>query len=266
MVRSFSALALIAAAALPAGAQRQADFQWNKALSAGSSVVVRNLSGNVKVVPSTSGRVEVSGFKRGSSRNLDRIKGDVVETSRGIVVCVVYDDPDWYCDENGMGHSGRRNRWNDDDWGNAQMDFEIAVPTNLVVQAGSVSGDVSVSGAHGDVKASSVSGDLLLDRLHASAVDATSVSGDVEVHVDQLTGTGNFTLHSVSGDITLEVPRDFGADLSMTTVSGDIDSDFPITIGNGRMSRRSLNARIGTGGRRLDVKTVSGDLKLRTAR
>jgi DUF4097 and DUF4098 domain-containing protein YvlB len=88
----------------------------------------------------------------------------------------------------------------------------------------------------------------------------------VEIQVDELTGTGDFTFHSVSGDVTLQVPRDFGADLAMTTVSGDIDSDFPITLGNGRMSRRSMNARIGAGGRKLDVSTVSGDLRLRLAR
>jgi lia operon protein LiaG len=87
----------------------------------------------------------------------------------------------------------------------------------------------------------------------------------VTIHVDEFTGRGDLSFHSVSGDITLELPRDFGAELSMSTVSGDIDTDFPITLGNGRMSRgHSMNARIGTGGRRLDVATVSGDLRLRS--
>jgi len=66
--------------------------------------------------------------------------------------------------------------------------------------------------------------------------------------------------------VTLSVPRGFDADLSLSTVSGDIDSDFPVTLGNGRMSRRRLEARIGNGGRKLDVGTVSGDLKLRQAK
>ena len=41
------------------------------------------------------------------------------------------------------------------------------------------------------------------------------------------------------------------------------DSDFQMTVGNGRMNRRSIDARIGNGGRRLDLNTVSGDVKLR---
>jgi hypothetical protein len=32
---------------------------------------------------------------------------------------------------------------------------------------------------------------------------------------------------------------------------------------NGRMGRRSINARIGKGGRNLSVSTISGDVRLR---
>lgn len=261
MIRQLASLTLIAAA-LPLGAQRRADFQWSNPVAAGSTVSVRNISGDVKVTASTTGRVEVLGFKSGRGR-LDRVRGNVEQTSRGITVCVLYDDMQ-SCDDN---HSGnRRGRWSDDD-GDASIDFEVSVPTNLLVDAGSVSGDVSVDGAHGDVTASSVSGDVSLSHLHASSVRANSVSGDVDIRVDELLGRGDFKFTSVSGDVTLEVPRDFGADLSMTTVSGEIDSDFPITLGgNGRMNRRNVDARIGAGGRKMDVSTVSGDLRIKSIR
>ena len=258
--RLLSAGFITATLAAPALAQR-GDFHWEKALSAGSQVSIHNINGDIKVVPSTSGKVEVIGTKRGNSRNFDRIKAEVQETSRGVSICVLRDDEDDYCDDRGIhshSHVGR-------DWDRVSMNFEVAVPPNLMVSAGTVSGDIEMTGAHGDVTASSVSGDLRLDRLHASAVRANTVSGDIDVHVEELTGDGDFKFNSVSGGVTLEVPRNFGADLSMSTVSGDVNSDFPITLGNCRMSRRSLNARIGGGGRRLDVSTVSGDLKLRMA-
>lgn len=265
MIRRFSAtVALLATLSVPAAAQNTADFNWSKAIAAGGQVAIHNINGNIKVVPSTSGKVEVLGFKRGSGRALDNMKVDVVESSRGINVCVIRTDLDSYCDENGMHQNDHRGRWDrDDDWGNGRINLEVAVPNNVTVRPSSVSGDIDVTGAHGDIRASTVSGDVTLDKLVASSVNATSVSGDVSVHVDQLTGNGDFRFQSVSGDVILELPREFGADLSMSTVSGDIDSDFPITLGNGRMSRRSMNARIGAGGRRLDVSTVSGDLKLR---
>ncbi|HWH49940.1 MAG TPA: hypothetical protein VN651_00225, partial [Gemmatimonadaceae bacterium] len=142
--------------AAPAFAQ---DFHWDKALAAGSEVSIHNVNGNIKVTPSTNGHVTVNGFKRGSSRDTERLKTEVHESSHGISVCVLYEDADSYCDEDGMHmHSHGRGR----DWDNGRIDLEIALPANLVVNAGSVSGDIDINGAHGDVEASSVSGDVHL--------------------------------------------------------------------------------------------------------
>src|ERR1044071_3440327 len=110
MIRKLASLALVTAA-LPLGAQRRADFQWANPVSAGSTVSVRNISGDVKVTASTSNKVEVLGFKSGRGR-LDRVRANVDQTSRGIVVCVLYDDAQ-SCDDNNR--SNNRRRWNDDD-------------------------------------------------------------------------------------------------------------------------------------------------------
>jgi DUF4097 and DUF4098 domain-containing protein YvlB len=258
MIRRFIPIALVVVA-LPAAAQTgTGDFHWDKALAAGNTVSIHNINGDVTVTPSTNGHVTITGRKHG--RDADHLKVDVYESSRGIDVCIVRTDADDECDEDGLRTHGRRGR--DDDWNDGEIDLEIAVPANLLVDAHSVSGDVAVTGAHGIVTANTVSGDVVLRELHASSVEARSVSGDVSVGVAEFTGTGDLDFHSVSGDVTLDVPKDFAADLSLSTVSGEINSDFPITIGNGRMSRRRLEARIGAGGRRLEVATVSGDLKL----
>jgi hypothetical protein len=267
MTRRFlsSSLVLLACVATPAVAQQQqqADFRWQGAIASGGSVSLNNINGDVKVVPSSTGRVEVLGFKRGDSQYFDRIKVDVVPTSRGIVVCVMFDEPGAYCDERGYQHDGRGNRDRDRSWNNLSINLEVAVPTNLMVSASSVSGDVDVRGAQGDVRANSVSGDVHLDALRASSVQANTVSGDIVVRVDQFTGRGDLKFNTVSGDVILEVPKAFDADLSMSTVSGDIDSDFQLLMSGNRSNRRSIDARIGGGGRRLDLNTVSGDVKIR---
>jgi hypothetical protein len=147
-----------------------------------------------------------------------------------------------------------------------QHESEIAVPANLIVSASNVSGDIQLTGMQGDVRRTT-GGDIRLDRLRATSVHANSVSGDVVVRVEELIGRGDLSFHTVSGDVTLELPRQLDVDLSMSTVSGGIDSDYALTIGgNGRMNRRSMDARIGAGGRRLDLATVSGDVKLRMIR
>jgi len=39
-----------------------------------------------------------------------------------------------------------------------------------------------------------------------------------------------------------------------------------MTLTNGRTSHRNIQARIGNGGRRLELNTVSGDVKIRSNR
>jgi DUF4097 and DUF4098 domain-containing protein YvlB len=233
------------------------DFRWERRLAAGQRVRATNINGDVTVTPSSSGRVEIVGIKRGNSRYFDQITADVEETPNGIVVCVVRRDSDDECNDRGYHHHG-----DNDDWDRVSMNLEIRLPPSIGIDASSVSGNVSISGAEGDVHASSVSGDVRMERLRARSVEARSVSGDIATSIESLNGSGPLSFKSVSGNVTLELPRDFDADLSMSSVSGSLDSEFQMTLG-GRMSRRQIQARIGRGGRDLDVTTVSGDVRLR---
>ena len=255
------ALVLLVAPSI-GSAQNHGDFRWEKALAAGQVVRIQNVNGDITVTPSSSGRVEIVGVHRGSSRYADDITAEVHETSTGIIVCVVWKDSDDDCNEDGYRSHGHDDG---DRWNRGSMDLEVKLPRDLQVSAGSVSGNVSVVGAQGNVRASSVSGDVRLERLRATSLKATTVSGEVTASIEALDGNGPLTVTSVSGDVTLELPRNLDADLSMSSVSGHLDSEFQLTIG-GRTSRRRLEAKIGRGGRDLDVKTVSGDVRLRTAK
>jgi Putative adhesin len=255
-------LGLLCTAQVAAAQDRDSDFHWERRLSAGQRVHARNVNGDISVTPSSSGRVEIVGVKRGSSRSADRLAAQVAETSDGIIVCVIRRDSDDECDGDGYHNHGRGD---DDDWGNASINLEIKVPSNIEIDASSVSGNVDVVGAQGNVRAKSVSGDVRLERLRASSIEAGSVSGGITASVESLTGSGSLSFKTVSGDVKLELPRSLDADLSMSSVSGQLDSDFQLTLG-GRTSRRRIEARIGRGGRDLNIATVSGDVRLRPTR
>jgi len=262
-MKTLIAAAVFTASAASAFAQQRADFRWEKALAAGSEVSLHNVSGNVTVRPSTTGRMEVIGVNHHAD---PKLHVEVKETAHGVAVCVVNDDDDWSCDERGLRSNSRNRggwRYREDP---GAIDLEVAVPVTSFLSAGSVSGDVTVTGLQGDVRAASVSGEVHLERIHsATSVSATSVSGNVRVQVEALTGRGDLHFSTVSGDVVLELPKALDADLSMSTVSGSIDSDYPLTL-NGRFGRNKIAARIGNGGRTLDIGTVSGDVRLRAAK
>jgi putative adhesin len=256
------ALSLLVTAA-PLAAQ-QPDFRWEKAVASGSRVSVHNLNGNVDVAQSTTGKVEVVGIKRGNRRYFDEVTIEVVETDRGITICPMFKNVDMECDDGGFRVHERR-RWRDNEWDDVSIDIQVKVPKGMQVSANSVSGDVEVVGAEGDVRAGSVSGSVRMVGLRATSVRASSVSGDVDIRVDALTGPGDLKFTSVSGNVTAELPQNVDADVRMRSVSGSLDSDFALTL-NGRMSRHSLEARIGKGGRDLEVTTVSGNVRLRATK
>ncbi len=253
-MRALLGLSFLALVASTAGAQRS-DFQWSKSEAVGTVVSVHNINGDITYLPGSGSTVEVTAMRHGSDANVYTV---VKEYSGKVVVCVLWHDTDESCDEDGSHMHSHDRRWGD----HGSMDVTVKLPASMVAEAGSVSGDIRIDGAHGDVRAATVSGDVTLRNLHATAVRATTVSGDVDAGISELSGDGPLHFRSVSGDVTVSVPTGLNADFSMSTVSGDLDTDFPLTL-NGRMGRRSINARIGTGGREFSVSTVSGDVRLR---
>jgi DUF4097 and DUF4098 domain-containing protein YvlB len=75
----------------------------------------------------------------------------------------------------------------------------------------------------------------------------------------------DLSFKTVSGDITLRLPSTFAAAVDFESVSGDFDSDFDVTLT--RRDHRWVGSHIrgtigGGGGRTLEVKTVSGDVRI----
>lgn len=113
------------------------------------------------------------------------------------------------------------------------------------------SGDVRVREVGGDVTVKTASGDIVLGEVRGS-VSAHSASGDIEV--GGFSGD-IFEARTLAGDVRLGVigGRTFSVDLS--SLSGDVRTDFPVDPGGDS-----------SGVARLAVKTMSGDIVIRPAR
>lgn len=129
-----------------------------------------------------------------------------------------------------------------------------------------VSGDIDLSRVRGDVEVETVSGDLQLRDVVARQIRTHSTSGDVEF-AGQIVDGGRYEFNTHAGDVRLQLPSDIGAQLSVSTFNGEIDSDFPITLRAGghdigRDQGKKLNFTLGQGSARIIVETFSGDIAL----
>lgn len=129
-----------------------------------------------------------------------------------------------------------------------------------------VSGDAEADVVTGDVTFTSVSGHGYITHATSRNAHMESVSGDL-TYGGTLDPSGTYDLHAHSGDVHLELPGDASATVSLDSFSGEVTSDFPITIqprGESGPSAQHLDATLGKGGARITVVTFSGDIVLRS--
>ena len=139
------------------------------------------------------------------------------------------------------------------------------------------SGSVTASGIQGDVRVTAGSGTISISKP-MGRVEANTGSGGVTVEgassdLNARSASGTLTiqgnpaansfwdLHTASGGVELTVPTTASFRLSASAVSGGIQTDIPIVIEE--QGRHSLRARIGNGGARVEVETVSGSIRVR---
>lgn len=134
------------------------------------------------------------------------------------------------------------------------------------VQIKSVSGDIRLTDFKGDFEGETVSGSIDLTNAVGRLVRSHTTSGDLS-YEGSIDPSGRYELSAHSGDIRLAIPSNASAQLSVSTWSGTLDSDFPITlrpgehgIGSGQAKRFTFD--IGAGAARIDAETFSGDITI----
>lgn len=132
------------------------------------------------------------------------------------------------------------------------------------VHAESVNGAVRVRGASGEVEATTVNGRLEVVGTAIERGQLETVSGSVRFEGD-LVGHGELDVDSVSGDVELVLPAKTNADFEVSTFSGEIENELgPAARQTSQYTtEKELEFSTGSGGARISVKTLSGEIVLR---
>lgn len=124
----------------------------------------------------------------------------------------------------------------------------------------SVDGDVTVSRSSGVISVQNVDGDIMLEGITSDNIEVNTVDGDLgyrgTIHDD-----GRYFLSTHDGDVTVTVPDGTNARVSVSTFSGDLEADFPVTL-SGDIDQRSFSFTLGTGKALLEISTFDGMIEL----
>ncbi len=128
----------------------------------------------------------------------------------------------------------------------------------------SVSGGIGIESLRGALDARTVSGRVRADRAVLSSLRYKAVSGDLDFS-GSLEAGGRNEIDTHSGSVALRVPSSFAATVAMQSFSGELNSDFAVTLqpGSGTGRGRRMEVAINGGGARLAITTFSGDIFLR---
>ena len=144
----------------------------------------------------------------------------------------------------------------------AKIDYEVTVPAGTALRLNTISGDLDLSGLNGAVTAKTISGDVLSTDL-TGPLTLRTVSGDVKL---SNLGRSPVDATSVSGDVDVSWPATQGADLNLKTISGEVYADPAVTFSNLKEHTYvgyELHGNLGSGGPLVTLHSVSGDVFFR---
>jgi len=163
-------------------------------------------------------------------------------------------------------------------WAAADVLLDIYIPQDyresIIVDA--VSADIDISNLDiNNFQCKTVSGDLKIKSLGSDNLILKTTSGEMNImdfmgnlEADSVSGDinaryrvfdNNIDVKTISGKVKIDLPKNAEFYLKTNTVSGEVVTEFPITIISfGKMNQ--LEGTVGAGDNSIIIDTVSGDI------
>lgn len=236
--------------------QRAEPWTYEAPVAAHRTVWLRNINGSITIEPTDGRSVQVTAERTFRHSLADSVQLVATESDEGLTICAMWPGSGNTCGPNGHYTNEGKMHGND-----VAVVFTVRLPRDVKVDASTINGDVEVRGGSAPVGATTVNGDITVETS-AGPVKATTVNGDAQATILGFDEPGDIALTTVHGDATLELPDRVDAVLNGHTVTGDISSDYPLTI-TGKFASHDLSGTLGKGGRRIRLTTVAGDVLVR---
>jgi putative adhesin len=136
---------------------------------------------------------------------------------------------------------------------------KLILPRYVNVSLRSIAGFVRVEGLDGMLRLNSIAGKVTVADVQAAEMSSLAQGISIAIH---RVGEAGLHLSSIMGEVELRVSSDLNAEFSASSIIGNVVSDD----GNVKISTLgefNYEARIGSGGNRITVSSVRGDIHLR---
>ena len=228
-----TAVALVVALSALAGAQQTQTsdaFTWSAPVERGALIRVKNVRGAISVVRSTDRRVEVIAVKAWRRGNPAAVNVDARKVGNDVSICALWGAAR-SCDATLSASDSRS-------VGDVSVQVTVKIPDGMRLAVTTVNGDVSI-------------------ETDSRVLLAETTNGNVVVQSSE----GTVVASTVNGSVTAYLTDPVHATVDLRS-RGRVHSDFDLVV-VGPLRQGRIQARIGNGGRRIELTTARGDITLR---
>ena len=230
-------------------------FQWRGTIDSGQFIEIKGIYGDIHAESTTGSEVEVIATKSAGHSNPAEVEIRTLRNNQGVTICAIYPSslpakPN-IC-EAGDGSSHVHNN-------DVRVDFTVRVPSHLRLIARTITGNIDVTSMRSDVEAYTALGNIRISTSEYAR--ARSISGSITAALGNANWSGQLDFESSTGEITVKLPANANTEVHAESITGNISTEFPLTI-QGSAGSSSVNGTIGIGGRKLNLKTISGPIKV----
>jgi DUF4097 and DUF4098 domain-containing protein YvlB len=229
------------------------EFHHTYTLNPEGRVSLENVTGDVNIKVWQRNEVKVDVIKRAYSR--DRLEEAEVKVKASPEVLFL-----------STKYKSSSNTWNFNDEGRltnpATVEYTLTVPSGArldTIQL--VNGALNIEDVSGDVEASSVNGPLTARNL-TGEVKLSTVNGTLEARFERIAPSMSGTFTSVNGQVVLLLQGSADAELTASTVQGELNNDFGLSIERGARFGRKTSGVLGSGGSRFKLNNVNGNISI----
>jgi DUF4097 and DUF4098 domain-containing protein YvlB len=131
------------------------------------------------------------------------------------------------------------------------------VPANVVVDAKTSNGSVSIDGVAAGVTAHTANGDVVATHV-SGPLSLVSTNGDVRLSADTIKAADSINLSTKNGSIRAQLPPNTEGKFDLSVINGTVKSDIPLAqLPKGRFGSH-LQGQVGSSNRVVRMRTLNG--------
>ena len=209
--------------------------EWRGQVASGDRIEIKGVIGSIGATAASGDEVVVSWTKLGVENDPAEVQIEVVEHADGVTICAVYPDvPGKAANECLPGDQGNMSVQNND----VEVTFTVRVPAGVDFVGRTVTGSVDIT--------------------TTGLAEASTLIGSITASIGLAEWDRDLGFTTLTGNVTVEVSANTNAEVRLSSFSGSITSDFPLSVSTGNMQ-----GTIGSGGRMLTLSTFTGNVALR---